>query len=311
MPVIAIAGGSGGLGQAIAEAVIAEGKFEVIVLSRRQDKELEKKLDVPVHPVDYSRVDSLTASLEELQVHTVICVLGGMDPTEPQLALIQASDRSSVTKRFIPSVFGLRYQPEHSWFFGAAPKIAAEAALEKTNLEWTMVCNGWFLDYFGMPNIKTCMKLPIVLGIDVAAKKAAIPGSGNTPIVFTYSFDAAKYTAAILSLDKWDKVSYVIGDRLTWNELLKIAEEACGTKFDVTYDSLDLLRSKKCTELPNQSASYDIIPKEAYQLMSSTFGVILDEGKSSSWRLDESVNRFFPNIKPKSAKEILETAWKK
>lgn len=102
------------------------------------------------------------------------------------------------------------------------------AELEKTSLEWTIICNGAFLDYYGMPKVKSYLT-PTAIVVDMAAAKAAIPGSGNTPVVFTYSGDVAKYTAAALTLPKWEKESYIIGDKLIWNEFVKLAEEVRGT----------------------------------------------------------------------------------
>jgi dTDP-4-dehydrorhamnose reductase len=100
-------------------------------------------------------------------------------------------------------------------------------ALEKTELEWTAVVNGFFLDYWGAPNLKTYLDhLTIVL--DIPARKAAIPGNPNQPAVFTYTKDVAKFTAKLLTLEKWEPVSYIIGDRLTWKEFTQLAEEVTG-----------------------------------------------------------------------------------
>lgn len=90
-----------------------------------------------------------------------------------------------------------------------------------------MIFNGYFLDYWGMPKVKTYLK-PFTAFVDIAAGKASIPGSGDTPGVFTYSHDAAKFTAAALTLDKWEKESYVIGTRTTLNNIVKVAEDVRG-----------------------------------------------------------------------------------
>lgn len=107
------------------------------------------------------------------------------------------------------------------------PQSASEKELEKTSLEWTAVCNGFFLDYFGMPKVKSHLRM-ITMVLDVIAAKAAIPGSGDVPGVFTYSQDVGKFAAALLTLPKWDKESYIVGDKLSWNEALKLAEEVRG-----------------------------------------------------------------------------------
>lgn len=114
-----------------------------------------------------------------------------------------------------------------AWFPAASTKIAAMIELEKTSLEWTIICNGFFLDYWGMPKVKSYLS-PTVIVLDVAAGKAAIPGIGLTPVVFTYSADVAKYVAACLTLPKWETESYVIGTKLSWNDFVKLAEEVRG-----------------------------------------------------------------------------------
>lgn len=106
-------------------------------------------------------------------------------------------------------------------------KLDAIDALEKTSLEYTSYYVGYFLDYWGYPRVKT-YQLPFVIAVDMEHSKAAIPGKGDTPVTFTHTFDVAKYVTASLDLPKWDKESYVIGESVTWNEFVRIAEEVKG-----------------------------------------------------------------------------------
>lgn len=57
---------------------------------------------------------------------------------------------------------------------------------------------------------------------------AAIPGSGNVPVVFSHTFDVAKFVGALLTLEKWPLESYIMGDKMTWNQFLQLAEEVRG-----------------------------------------------------------------------------------
>ena len=57
---------------------------------------------------------------------------------------------------------------------------------------------------------------------------AAIPGSGNTPVAFTHTSDIAQFVVASLDLPEWPEESWIIGDKVTWNEALRLAEAAKG-----------------------------------------------------------------------------------
>lgn len=83
------------------------------------------------------------------------------------------------------------------------------------------------MDYFGAPNINTRMVGPPVF-VDVANNVAALPGTGNEPIVLTYSIDLARFVDGLLATPDWPQRSIVIGDKLTWNEFVKLAESARG-----------------------------------------------------------------------------------
>ncbi|KAI8722875.1 NAD(P)-bd-dom domain-containing protein [Fusarium sp. LHS14.1] len=307
MTTVLVAGGTGSIGRAIVEALVEQGKFKVIVLGRKSNAEFEERLGAKVIASDYASVDGLVSILEENKVDTVISALGGLAPPDAEKALIHAAEASSVTRRFIPSVFGVKYRPDQAWFPAAQAKLAAMSELEGTKLEWTIVCNGFFLDYWGMPKVKSYLN-PMTLFIEPASKEAAIPGSGNTPVVFTYSQDVAKFTAALLTLDKWERESYVIGTKLSLNEFLRLAEEVRG-EFKTTHDSLELLKSGKITELPGHRYAYEHLPKEALQGMLATFGLLFDEGQFD-FKPERSLNDIFPEIKPVSAKDMLEIGWK-
>lgn len=108
------------------------------------------------------------------------------------------------------------------------PKLEIIAEIEKTSLSYTSVYNGYFLDYYGIPRIKTYQR-NVSIVIDVANGVAGIPAEGKTPVAFTYTLDVAKFAVALLTLESWPKESWVIGDRIAWSEFLSLAEAARGT----------------------------------------------------------------------------------
>lgn len=123
MVVVAVAGGSGGLGLTIVQALKVQGKHDVLVLSRKvrwsskltsnisvahfkqENTELGKRLGAPVVAVDYRNANSIESALKANNVDTVICTINSQGDLEPEQNLILAADRSPITRRIIPSIF--------------------------------------------------------------------------------------------------------------------------------------------------------------------------------------------------------------
>jgi len=184
------------------------------------------------------------------------------------------------------------------------------SALEATSLEWTSVINGFFLDYYVVPHVKSHLG-GLTIAIDIANKTAAIPGSGDVPVVFTYSFDIGRFVAALLAQPQsfWDKESYIIGDKLTLNEVLAIAEEVRGSKFKTTYDSLVTLRSGRVTELPAHADMYPYFPKPMLQGILAVFGLLFEQGHFD-FEPEKSLNSQFPEIETRKVRDLVEEAWR-
>lgn len=107
-------------------------------------------------------------------------------------------------------------------------KVQVQKLLKETrDLEYTVVHNGFFLDWWVHAGIKSYTK-NVTWIVDIANNIAAIPGSGDVPAVFTHTTDVAKYTAALLELPKWEAEYFIKGDRVTWHEFVKIAEDIKG-----------------------------------------------------------------------------------
>jgi hypothetical protein len=109
-------------------------------------------------------------------------------------------------------------------------KLAAAAKLRSSKtLEYTLVSNGFFLDYYGIPKVKSYLNPKLDFAVDVANNVAAIPGNGDMPVVFTHTFDVAKFVAALVGAPDWPERSTVIGDKKSWKEFVAIAEEVKGS----------------------------------------------------------------------------------
>ncbi|CAG7956772.1 unnamed protein product [Penicillium salamii] len=304
MVVIAVAG-SGGVGQTIVEKLL-QSQFDVVVLSRsaKQDDTSSRVRNVQIK---YDDIASMTQELERHNIHTLISAIGlvSEETSQSQLNLIEAADRSASTKRFIPSEYSfiqtsdlLSIDPSIQWWLDAAE------FLKKSSLQYTRVIPGFFMDYWGMPKVKTHLQ-PFTFGIDIASGTAAIPGDGNNVICMTYTYDLATYLVKALDLDEWPEFSIFVGDEVTYNQILGIAEEFTGKKFKVTYDSLEQIQAGNVT-VPTQpegvdSSSDDL--KEITALVSRlTVNNVFDLPKD---RLSDQ----FPEVKPLTVREFLHNAW--
>ena len=90
--------------------------------------------------------------------------------------------------------------------------------------------NGIFLDYFAPQSLKSHLA-PNTSAIDIPNRAAAIPGDGNVPVTFTYTYDVAQYVVQALSMERWEKETRVVGDTVTWNEFVAVAEQILGQSF--------------------------------------------------------------------------------
>ncbi|CAG7954008.1 unnamed protein product [Penicillium salamii] len=304
MVVIAVAG-SGGVGQTIVEKLL-ESQFDIVVLSRsaKQDDTSSRVRNVQIK---YDDIASMTQELERHNIHTLISAIGlvSEETSQSQLNLIEAADRSASTKRFIPSEYSfiqtsdlLSIDPSIQWWLDAAER------LKTSSLQYTRVIPGFFMDYWGMPKVKTHLQ-PFTFGIDIASGTAAIPGDGNNVICMTYTYDLATYLVKALDLDEWPEFSIFVGDEVTYNQILGMAEEFTGKKFKVTYDSLEQIQAGNVT-VPTQpegvdSSSDDL--KEITALVSRlTVNNVFDLPKD---RLSDR----FSEVKPLTVREFLHNTW--
>jgi hypothetical protein len=181
-------------------------------------------------------------------VHTVISTIATIDDTasQSQLNLIHAASASTTVKRFIPSDFGIPYRREHVEIFPlVAYKLAASALLAslqappndedgasngkgKKALEFCLIHCGIFLDFFCWSK-STYLKAGFPLVVDLDNDVAAIPGTGEEKVVFTHTWDTAKFVVAVLGLDRWEKDVYVVGEKMSWKDVAQNVETAKGT----------------------------------------------------------------------------------
>jgi hypothetical protein len=191
--------------------------------------------------------------------------------------------------------------------------MAQYDSLKKTSLQWTSIYNGLFLEYM-VPNIPTYTN-SIPFFVDVEANAAAIPGSGDYPVHYTYTRDIGRYIAALLGLEKWEEKYFIAGDTKTLHEVVTLAERVKGTKFDVKYDSIEKLEGGEYTELPGYEKAYAYlgaveVAKPMMAQMMIFFATLFAKGHAS-FGPGSYLNEIFPEIKPMSFEEALKKSFQK
>ncbi|OJJ31616.1 hypothetical protein ASPWEDRAFT_72512 [Aspergillus wentii DTO 134E9] len=306
---IAVAG-TGGVGRTILETLVQDPKYQnqIIVLTRtvKSDSLLDQ---VQQLQIDYDDISSVSAQLEQHGVHTTISAIGivSEETSQSQLNLIQAADKSTVTRRFIPSEYSF-IQTEDLLPIDSSIKfwLDAAAALKKSSLQYTRVVPGFFMDYWGMPNVRTNID-PLTFGINIAKGQAAIPGDGNDVISMTYTYDMAKVLVRALDLEEWPEFSVIVGQDVTYNQLLRWAEEIRGKKFQVVYDSADKINQNQVTVPPMPDGiGYS---EEEIQEMTALVSRLTVAG-AFKLPVENRLNARFPGINLVSVKEFLTNAWK-
>ncbi|KAL6792344.1 hypothetical protein GGI42DRAFT_178261 [Trichoderma sp. SZMC 28013] len=301
MSVVAVAGGTGNVGRTIVETLAASSKHKVIVLARKAQAVLE---NVPTFAVDYTDVDATARLLKQHNVGAVISAIQVTDETSSaaEIGLIKAAEQSSTVSRFIASGWGSLPSEASPT---AAFSRASDNALRSTMLEWTRFSVGLFLDYYGMPAIKTHLP-PMSFAVDMNSKKAALPGTGNEPFAFIYSYDVAKFVSAFLDAPKWEEITYIYGEKTTWNEFIKVASEVTGSEFEVSYDPIEKLAKGEVTELPShkEELAKSPFPEPLARQLLAVLGYWVVGGQFDI-PVDKALNKSFPSIKPMGVRDML------
>ncbi|KAH6690214.1 hypothetical protein BKA61DRAFT_625670 [Leptodontidium sp. MPI-SDFR-AT-0119] len=304
---IAVAGGAGGVGKTFVKA-LSRTSHEVFVLSRSEQN--SNAPNVKYLKVDYSNIDSIVTLLEAKNIDTVLSAITMESSTtsHAQLNLISAAENSTVTKRFIPSEFGVIANAESAALDPYAQYWVenAEALAKTKTLQYTRISTGQFMDYWGMPNIETTLN-PFTWAIDVENGVAAIPGTGNERISMTYTPDLAEFIVKMLDESDWPVMSGFVGQDVTFNEMLSWAERATGRKFKVSYDGIEKLERGEVTNLTELMAKEKFLRDATIMFGIMTVrGLILLPGEKG-FRL----NGRFPDLEVMTVERLIKEAWMK
>lgn len=119
------------------------------------------------------------------------------------VALLEACKNSKLCKRFIPSEWAgnIKDFPHLPRFYGASRAPFREVLAKQNEVEWTLVNQGWLMDYFLKASQTYMPAIPDEFPIDPNQGKACIRGTGEEPQSWTCARDVARAVAALLQSD--------------------------------------------------------------------------------------------------------------
>ncbi|KAM0208117.1 hypothetical protein ACHAQI_007126 [Fusarium lateritium] len=312
---VAVAGGTGGVGRTVVEELVRQGQHDVVILSRKRftaskSTPLTGLESVPVFAIDYNDVASVATFLKQHDVDVVISALSLFteEVGQAQMNLIQAAIDSNAVKRFMPSEFAFNYLRPGllDYHADAQMRIDAVNLLRSSHLEFTRFVFGWMLDTWNPLRAKTHMP-PMTWVLDFDHQRARIPGDGNTPLTVLHSFDIAKFTAALINDEnKWPEISAFSGDRITFNEMVALAERTTGKKWEVTYEPIERLESKDVEVFEQPPGSYDF--GEKLRVVTAEFGLMVVQGIMDA-SADGLRNEEFTDVKPIPVEPWMQKIW--
>ncbi|KAL8848891.1 MAG: hypothetical protein Q9221_006116 [Calogaya cf. arnoldii] len=222
----------GGMGKFVCEELLADDRFDVVVISRGRDPWFTSR-NIPIHVSDYSH-DSVLSIINDSNATALCSFLNVNDERFITIhrAFLSACIASKTCKRLMPSEYSgdVETWPDRPRFYGTTRTPFREILkAEADGVEWTCIENGWFMDYF-LPKEKSYMKpVPDEFPIDLDAWTAVVRGTGDEPQAWTLAREVGKAVVALLaSQTPWEPIIYVSGQWGTFNETIKTMESFYG-----------------------------------------------------------------------------------
>ncbi|KAK9709559.1 hypothetical protein K7432_008947 [Basidiobolus ranarum] len=229
---------------------------------------------------DIDNHDSLTKALQGIDI--VIAALSGAG-LKKQSNIILAAKEAGV-RRFVPSDFGYDYALKidgHDKPFVhpvIETKHSIKKAIEDAGLEYTVIHNGYFIDFAPQP------WAPFFQGQNPDNVKFSIPGDGEAKVEWTTVVDTARFLVASLTdpISKNGTLNFR-GDFKSFNEVANLFEKYSGKKVEREY--LPVNELKKLIFNP---------PQPGLDFVFFLYAAIAE----GQFQFPEIANNKFPQIKP-------------
>ncbi|KAK3290479.1 uncharacterized protein B0H64DRAFT_412452 [Chaetomium fimeti] len=242
---IAIAG-PGLLAREVIDGLVAAGKHEIILLSRRDAAPEELVKGTTWVKVDFSDKEALTQVLRG--VHTVLSFIVVHKDTDnaAQKTLIDAAVEAGV-RRIAPSEWSLANLDQFGWYHGKLEvrEYLAEKNRDRKVIEYCLFQPGWFLNYLGgMRKISTHIQPTPFTLVDHTEGHARAPGSVANKITYTAIHDVVNVVVKAIDYEgEWPTIGGINGNTLSLAEEIAIGERVRGKPYEVETLQLDDLRA--------------------------------------------------------------------
>ncbi|KAI1840730.1 hypothetical protein JX265_002093 [Neoarthrinium moseri] len=315
MAIVAVAGGTGGVGRTVLDAITKSGEHQAIVISRTVASAI-----APSEPrrfaVDYNNVEQMKNIFQDNNVEVVVSalLLADEDVAQSQINLIKAAAQSGTVTKFIPSEYYIDFHapiPGSDLFTNF--QIEAEEELSRhPELTWTLIRVGIFLDHLTMPyNPKKTYISPFWAFVDVDHEQCVFPGDGSQSLVLTHSTDLAAYIERLIGLPAkdWPRESLIASNRLQVKDLETLIKKVTGKNFEVTYDSIESIHKGRITPLPSNQAVFKD-PVKGELLHQVEIQVMLSMLSNAHELPGKDLAQVFPNVQKTEIEDFLRAGWK-
>jgi hypothetical protein len=89
-----------------------QSQFTKLTAQTQVDRKKEKEIGARMISADYTDVEALTKVLEDSKIHTVISTLPLLGTAQHELNLVAAADKSSTTRRYVPSTWVIDFEDD-------------------------------------------------------------------------------------------------------------------------------------------------------------------------------------------------------
>ncbi|KAK2779716.1 NmrA-like family protein [Colletotrichum kahawae] len=286
---IAIVGGSSNVGQEVHDALVARGKHEILLLSRKGVETVLSFVSGPADPTNTSQSDT-QKNLKDA------CIQAGV-------------------KRFAPSEWATSKFDHLFWysFKQVTRDYLAEVNKEKKVLEYSLFQPGLFTNYLTYPFSSSKHATQLETPVDFNQCRALVVNGGEDALLtFTTAQDLARVVALAVEYEgEWPLVGGIKGADITMGQLIALGEKIRGKPFAIEKLKKEDLAASKVASSWSLEVKHPSIPPETRKAVAAslTSGILLGFS-AGCFNTSAEWNQILPDFKFTQPEEFLSQAWK-